>query len=130
MIDSLIQVCVVRVDVIAEGVLSLELRTPDDSRLPLIEPGAHIDLHLPNGLVRQYSLYGSQHSGECYKIAVLLEEQGRGGSWAIHNLLSPGITLQISLPCNHFPVVDAQHSFLFSGGVGITPIICKTQSKS
>lgn len=125
-----IQACVANVIEQAQGVVSLELHRPDNTPLPPFSPGAHIDVHLPNGLIRQYSLYNSDYDGERYKIAVLLEPQGRGGSKAVHDMIRAGDTVEISGPRNHFPLVEADHSILLAGGIGITPIYCMAQALS
>lgn len=81
------------------------------------EPGSHIDVHLPGGLVRQYSLCGRS------RIAVMLEKDGRGGSAYVHEVLSEGDELSISEPRNNFPLVTAQRYVFIAGGIGITPIL-------
>jgi ferredoxin-NADP reductase len=103
--------------------------TPLDGRpLPGYEPGAHIDLHLPNGLVRQYSLLEDEPDGKSYCIGVKRDPASRGGSRCVHDDLRVGITLRISAPRNNFALVeDAKHVILLAGGIGITPIWCMVQ---
>jgi ferredoxin-NADP reductase len=93
-------------------------------RVPAYEPGAHIDLYLPNGLTRSYSLVpAKQLEHTAYAIAVKRDPGSRGGSRYMHDQLSIGDRLRASPPRNHFPLVeDASHSVLFAGGIGITPI--------
>lgn len=111
----------------AEDICSFELTAVDGSPLPPFEPGAHIDVHLPNGLIRQYSLCpGTEQLGR-YLIAVLLEPASRGGSAAVHRL-QVGDRLRIGAPRNHFPLQgDAQRSLLLAGGIGITPLLAMAE---
>ena len=97
-------------EALAETLLPLALAAVDGSPLPPFEPGAHIDVQLPNGLIRQYSLCpGADQEGR-YLIAVLLEPASRGGSAAVHRLLV-GVRLRIAAPRNHFPLqADARRS--------------------
>ncbi|MEJ2593325.1 MAG: PDR/VanB family oxidoreductase [Candidatus Thiodiazotropha sp.] len=107
-----------------EDIVSLELARPDGLALPAFEPGAHIDVHLPNGLLRQYSL--CNHPGEThrYLIAVLKEPDSRGGSVALHEQVEVDDRLQISEPRNLFPMAEhAERTLLFAGGIGITPLL-------
>lgn len=108
----------------AQGILGLELVSSNGHPLPAFRAGAHIDLHLPGGLVRQYSLCNSPTERHRYHIAVLLDPASRGGSRAVHEQLRLGQQLTISEPRNLFPLAtDAAHSLLFAGGIGITPIL-------
>ncbi|MBB2493545.1 PDR/VanB family oxidoreductase [Aquipseudomonas ullengensis] len=112
----------------AREILSLELVRPNREPLPAFEAGAHIDLHLPDGQVRQYSLCNPP--GECqrYCIAVLKDPASRGGSKCVHESLRVGQQLQISAPRNLFPLVQhSGRSLLFAGGIGITPILSMAQ---
>ncbi|MFE2865134.1 PDR/VanB family oxidoreductase [Embleya sp. NPDC059259] len=111
-----------RLDPIAEGVVSLLLRGADGPPAPW-EPGAHIDLLLPNRLTRQYSLCGDPADQENYRIAVRHEPLSRGGSEYVHLFLRPGRTLEVSLPRNNFPLVAAPEYLFLAGGIGITPIL-------
>jgi len=113
----MLTVRVTRKETLADGVVGLTL---SGVALPAWEPGAHIDLHLPGGLVRQYSLCGAAGS---WRIAVLREPDGRGGSAAVHDLVAVGDTLAASEPRNHFPLVDASRYLFLAGGIGITPIL-------
>ena len=107
----------------ARDVLRLDLVSADGRPLPAFEPGAHIDVHVPGGPVRQYSLCGDPSNPERYIIAVKREAAGRGGSLAIHTSLEVGSILGISPPRNNFRLVVGQHRNIFiAGGIGITPI--------
>ena len=86
----------------AQDICSLELVAADDSALPAFTAGAHIDVHLPNGLVRQYSLSNAPSETNRYVIGVLRDAASRGGSAAVHEQLHEGTQLQISAPRNHF----------------------------
>lgn len=108
----------------AEGILGLELVAADGTDLPAFEAGAHIDLHLPNGLIRQYSLCNDPRERHRYRIAVLRDAASRGGSQAVHELLRIGQRLSISAPRNLFALDEqAPRSLLLAGGIGITPLL-------
>ncbi|MDO3648383.1 PDR/VanB family oxidoreductase [Nocardia mangyaensis] len=107
----------------AEGVLSFVLIDPAGAPLPPWEPGAHVDVVLPDGVVRQYSLCGDPGDRDSYRIAVLLEEQGRGGSAWLHEKVRPGTLLEIREPRNNFPLAAADRYVLIAGGIGITPLL-------
>lgn len=107
----------------AQRVKSFELRAPAGSLLPPWEPGAHIDLILPSGRIRQYSLCGDRSDLRRYRIAVLLESAGRGGSAEMHADLSVGDELRFAGPRNHFPLVDADSYVFVAGGIGVTPLL-------
>lgn len=95
----------------------------DGGVLPGTSPGAHIALHLPDGMERQYSLMQGEEHPTAYHIAVKREEDGRGGSRWIHDQLRVGMSLTINAPQNHFPLNEgADYSVLIAGGIGITPI--------
>ena len=108
---------------LAAGVVGLELVPADDAPLPQWTPGAHIDLHLPGGLVRQYSLCGDPADRRRWRIAVLREPEGRGGSACVHDKLAVGDELTVAGPRNHFPLVEANDYVFIAGGIGITPIL-------
>lgn len=113
----------------ADDIYSFELVRPDSRPLPAFDPGAHIDVHLPNGTVRQYSLYNSPAESHRYQIAVLKDPASRGGSIALHEQVEAGDRLQISEPRNLFPLsAHADQSLLLAGGIGITPILCMAQA--
>ncbi|WP_458316611.1 PDR/VanB family oxidoreductase [Mycolicibacterium brisbanense] len=107
----------------AEQVTSFEFAAPDGSELPPWEPGAHVDVHLPSGLVRQYSLCGDPAERTRYRIAVLELSEGRGGSLEAHRELRPGRIIQIGWPRSNFALVDADRYVFVAGGIGITPIL-------
>ncbi|MEU8820569.1 PDR/VanB family oxidoreductase [Actinoplanes sp. NPDC048796] len=108
---------------IADGVVALTLADPAGARLPDWTPGAHIDLFLPSGMVRQYSLCGDRWDPFTYRIAVLREADGRGGSAYVHDVLDVGEAVGLGGPRNNFPLVPAQHYLFVAGGIGITPLL-------
>lgn len=107
----------------ADGVVSLRLSAPDGVALPAWQPGAHLDVTLPSGLIRQYSLCGDPADDSSYRIAILREQFSRGGSDEVHDRVQPGTRLTLRGPRNHFPLVDAEEYLLIAGGVGITPLL-------
>ncbi|MDS0135585.1 MULTISPECIES: PDR/VanB family oxidoreductase [unclassified Amycolatopsis] len=111
-----------RIERVTEDVVSLVLRG-DEGPLAPWEPGAHIDLELPNWLTRQYSLCGDPGDLSAYRIAVRHDPLSRGGSEYVHLFLQPGRTLTVSLPRNHFPLRPAPEYLFVAGGIGITPIL-------
>ncbi|MFI5586299.1 PDR/VanB family oxidoreductase [Amycolatopsis sp. NPDC051758] len=108
---------------IAEGIVLLTLAHPSGARLPDWTPGSHIDLVLPNGTTRQYSLCGDRWDAHTYRIAVLREPTGRGGSAHVHDRLKPGNRVGVGGPRNHFPLVPSEKYLFIAGGIGITPLL-------
>lgn len=111
----------------ADGVLSLELTAEEGVQLPQWSAGAHVDLLLPSGLVRQYSLCGDPRDRRRLRIAVLLEANGRGGSREVHGALRPGQRLAIRGPRNAFPLGEGPYLFV-AGGIGITPLLAMARA--
>jgi ferredoxin-NADP reductase len=107
----------------AEGVRVLHLRAAEDELLPAWTPGAHVDVVLPSGLVRHYSLCGDVADLTQYRIAVLREVDGRGGSAEVHDRVAAGTALTVVGPKNHFPLVDSPQYLFVAGGIGITPLL-------
>ena len=105
------------------NVVVLDLISATEQSLPKIEAGAHIDLHLPNGLIRQYSLCQNPNKAGLFRLGILKDDESRGGSESAFNDIAEGMTLQVSEPKNLFPLMDAPHSVLVGGGIGITPLI-------
>jgi ferredoxin-NADP reductase len=108
---------------VAEGVVEFTLARPDGARLPDWAPGAHIDVHVPGGLVRQYSLCGDRWDAETYRIAVQREPAGRGGSGALHDAVRVGDHLEFGGPRNNFRLAPAADYLFVAGGIGITPLL-------
>lgn len=107
----------------AEGVISIELVDPSGNDLPEWEPGAHLDIVLPNGIVRQYSLSGDPADRARYRLGVLDEPDSRGGSRWIHQELRVGSLIEVSLPRNHFAFTGAKQVRFVGGGIGVTPLL-------
>lgn len=124
----MIDVVVVSRTTEAQDICSYELASVDNSALPPFSAGAHIDVHLPSGLIRQYSLCNHPDERHRYLIGVLKDPASRGGSQSLHAHINTGDRLQISEPRNLFPLThEAQRSLLFAGGIGITPILCMAE---
>ena len=107
----------------ADRVISIRLEHPDGRALSPWSPGAHLDLQLPSGLMRQYSLCGDPADRAGYTFAVLLEEEGRGGSAELHRLPLVGRTITVRALRNHFELRDDPSCLLIAGGIGITPMV-------
>jgi ferredoxin-NADP reductase len=107
----------------SKGVMSFELRAPDGGDLPAFTAGSHIDVHLPNGITRCYSLVNSQAERDRYVIAVSLDPNSKGGSRYMFESQLVGQTIKAGGPRNNFRLVeDAPHTVLIAGGIGITPM--------
>jgi vanillate O-demethylase ferredoxin subunit len=112
----------------ADGICSYELVRTDGQPLPAFTAGAHIDVHLGEHLVRQYSLCNAPGETHRYQIGVLRDVDSRGGSLAMHDHVESGSVLQISEPKNHFPLVEAKRTLLLAGGIGVTPILAMAET--
>jgi len=124
MLHEALNVIVTRRRLAAQGVVDLELASVDEKSLPLAEPGAHVDLHLPGGLIRQYSVHECYGEPRRYRLGVGLADASRGGSQYVHDSLREGDKFAISRPRNNFPLAEsARHYFFIAGGIGITPIL-------
>lgn len=105
------------------NVAVIEFESSTATLLPPIEAGAHIDVHLPNGMIRQYSLCQDPSQHGTFRLGILKDPASRGGSASAFNEIQVGQQLQVSEPRNLFPLAAAQHSVLIGGGIGITPLI-------
>ncbi|URI08247.1 PDR/VanB family oxidoreductase [Aquincola tertiaricarbonis] len=106
------------------NIVLLDLADAAGAALPAFQAGAHVDVHLPTGLVRQYSLCSDPADVRRYRLGVLRDPSSRGGSIAVHEHLTEGASVTISAPRNHFPLAaEAAYSVLVGGGIGITPMI-------
>jgi ferredoxin-NADP reductase len=112
----------------ADDVVVVTLADPGGGVLPAWTPGSHTDVLLADGLVRQYSLCGDPGDRSTWTIAVLLEEDSRGGSRYVHERLAPGVVLQVIGPRNHFVLEPAPRYLFIAGGIGITPIVPMLQA--
>jgi vanillate O-demethylase ferredoxin subunit len=112
----------------ALDICTFELVDVGGKPLPAFSAGSHIDVQLPGGITRQYSLCNDPQESHRYLIGVLKDPASRGGSKAMHELVNVGDTLTISAPRNHFPLAhEAAHSVLLAGGIGVTPILCMAE---
>lgn len=115
----------------AADVMAFELApvSATGDALPTFQPGAHIDVHLPNGLVRQYSLTNGPGETAAYRIGVKLDPNSRGGSVCLHETVREGDVLAISEPRNNFPLRrDTPRTILVAGGIGVTPLLAMAQA--
>ncbi|MGW1713941.1 PDR/VanB family oxidoreductase [Streptomyces sp. NPDC002156] len=118
-----VELIVDRRELAADGVLALTLRHPLGEQLPEWEPGAHVDVVLGPELERQYSLCGDPADRSAWRIAVLREPDGRGGSAYVHGQLGLGDKVRVRGPRNHFALKPAPRYRFVAGGIGITPIL-------
>ncbi len=119
---------VARKAVEATDICTFELVDPEDGCLPPFSAGSHIDVHIRDGLSRQYSLCNDPTEQHRYVIGVLREPAGRGGSQAMHDEVKEGDLIRISEPKNHFSLAhSARKSILLAGGIGVTPILCMAE---
>jgi vanillate O-demethylase ferredoxin subunit len=135
MLDRTLTVRVARIRPLTADVSAFELVHPWGGTLPGYRAGAHIDVHLPGGFTRQYSLAGAEplaggNAAGCihYVIGVKREQPGRGGSASLHERVRAGDLLAISTPRNNFPLhAEAAHHLLLAGGIGLTPLLAMAQ---
>lgn len=128
MSGGLLSVRVARKSIEAEDICSLELVSADGAPLPAFAAGSHVDVQLPGGPTRQYSLCNDPAETHRYLIAVLRDARSRGGSAAVHERVKVGDTLVISAPKNHFALAhDASSHLLLAGGIGVTPLLCMAE---
>ncbi|MDE0588995.1 reductive dehalogenase [Halocynthiibacter sp. C4] len=122
--SPVMQLVISKAEQMSHLVTKYEFTAPDDALLPEATAGAHIDVVVAPEFFRQYSLSGDPADRSKYQIAVLREDEGRGGSKLMHRIFNEGRRVFISKPINHFPLVeDASMSYLMGGGIGITPMI-------
>jgi ferredoxin-NADP reductase len=122
-VDETIEMRIAAKRELAAGVIELELAPVDGGEAPGWEPGAHVDLHLPGGMERQYSLCGKTDDLGSLRVAVLREAESRGGSVYLHDEAAEGDILEVSVPRNHFELEPAARYLFIAGGIGITPLI-------
>ncbi|MFK7997541.1 MAG: Rieske 2Fe-2S domain-containing protein [Granulosicoccus sp.] len=129
--DAALRLRVAHIDNVSHNVKKFRLEPLDAisdvkarSSIPAPQPGAHIDVHLPNALVRQYSLINGPGQTDHYAFAVKLLDNSSGGSRALHDTIKVGDVLATSVPRNNFTLRrDAEHTHLIAGGIGITPLM-------
>jgi vanillate O-demethylase ferredoxin subunit len=126
--STLLAVRLARKTIEAEDICGLELVPLEGAALPAFAAGAHVELHLPGGLVRPYSLCNDPTETHRYQLGVLRDPASRGGSAAVHEQLQEGQTLNISTPRNCFALVPGvRRNLLLAGGIGITPILAMAE---
>jgi ferredoxin-NADP reductase len=126
--NALIEVRLTAIRYAAHDTALFEFTRLDGKPLPAYEPGAHIDVHLPSGHVRNYSLTEAMPEPSTYTLGIKRDPASRGGSRYIHDELRVGTVLKISAPRNNFRLrEDAEHTVLIAGGIGVTPIWCMVQ---
>ena len=119
-----LNVTVAKRTAVATDIIGLELYSTDGSPLPAYAAGAHVDVYVKSGLIRQYSLTGNPADTTKYRLGILLDPKSRGGSTAIHNDFKTGQQIKIGRPRNNFPMgTNIAHTILFAGGIGITPML-------
>ncbi len=128
MLNATLTVRVAQKNTEALDIDSFDLVAADGQSLPAFSAGSHVDVHLPGGLVRQYSLFNNPGENHRYQIAVLKDANSRGGSKAMHEQVKVGDELQISAPKNHFQLAhEAKRHLLLAGGIGVTPLLCMAE---
>ena len=118
-----LQVRVISIQWKSDSVRGVELRRVDGGALPPFDAGSHIDLHLPNGLVRSYSLTNPPWETDRYVLGVAKDRASRGGSVYVHEQLRVGETLRITPPRNLFALHEGAPAILIGGGIGVTPLV-------
>jgi vanillate O-demethylase ferredoxin subunit len=111
----------------AADIAVFELEDVAQLPLPPFSAGAHIDVHVAPGMVRQYSLCNDPAEQHRYVIGVLRDKDTRGGSGALHDKVQENDLIRIGAPRNLFPLAAAEHSLLLAGGIGITPLLCMAE---
>jgi ferredoxin-NADP reductase len=117
-----------RVSAETPDIVSLDLVDPGGRALSPWSAGSHVDVLLPSGLVRSYSLCGDPTDRSSYRIAVLRAENGRGGSAELHLAAAAGRRLDVSRPRNNFPLSTHPHYLFLAGGIGVTPLLSMVRS--
>lgn len=124
MTEPLFPAKIVAIELAAEGILSFTLLPMDDALPAQIDPGSHVDVQLPNGMMRSYSLSNGPEHRRGYRLTIARDANSRGGSIFMHDNLRVGQVIEISKPRNNFELAeDAALSVFFAGGIGITPFI-------
>jgi tetrachlorobenzoquinone reductase len=127
-IAGLIDARLTEITPVAKDTNLYTFRRIDRAPLPPYKPGAHIDLHLPNGMIRQFSLCAPNTDPNSYVVGIKRDAASRGGSRYIYDEMCVGHEIKISAPRNNFPLVEnAEHIVLIGGGIGITPLWCMAQ---
>jgi cytochrome P450/ferredoxin-NADP reductase len=121
--EPVIEARVQAMELVSEGVVALTLTAADGQALPPWTPGAHVDLMLGEAPTRQYSLCGRTDDTSCYRIGVLRDDRGGGGSRYVHERLRTGDSVRVRGPRNHFGLDPSPRYVFVAGGIGITPML-------
>ena len=122
--SPVIQAVVSKVEKLSDRISKYEFSALDGSPLPEWTAGGHIDVLVAPGMMRQYSMSGDPANRNAYQVAVLREDEGRGGSLLMHRIFTEGRRVFISRPINHFELRGGPgRSFLMGGGIGVTPMV-------
>ena len=125
---SIMKLRLVSITYVADATNIYEFQSTDGSVLPAYEPGAHVGIHLPNGISREYSLTRPYKAGQGYLVGIKLDRASKGGSRYIHENVRAGQILEVEAPKNNFPLhAGSEPAVLIAGGIGITPIWCMAQ---
>ena len=124
MTEPLFPAQIVAIELAAENILSFVLRPMDSTWPDQIDPGSHVDVRLPNGMMRSYSLSNGPGHRRGFRLTVARDRNSRGGSTYMHDKLRVGQTIEISRPRNNFKLAEqAATSVFIAGGIGVTPFI-------
>lgn len=124
MTEPVFPVRVVAIHYEAADIVSFFLERPDRSPLWPVEPGSHVDVHLPNGMMRSYSLSNHDGRSERYRLTVARDLNSKGGSTFLHDSIRAGQMVEISAPRNNFPLFEAANlTVMVAGGIGVTPFL-------
>ncbi len=127
--DQELKARIEKIEQVSAQVRAYTLAPAEDKSFQNYTAGAHIDVHVGSGLVRQYSLTHAPRPDGRYRIAVKREDKGRGGSKSVHEQFSVGSEIKIGIPRNHFPMSDHYRKVqLIAGGIGITPLLAMAQT--
>lgn len=124
MTEPLFPAKIVAIELAAEDIVSFTLRPMSPEMPERVDPGSHVDVHLPNGMMRSYSLSNGKEYRNGYRLTVARDVNSRGGSTYMHDMLRVGQVIEISKPRNNFELAeDAALSVFIAGGIGVTPFI-------
>lgn len=123
MTAGFVKLRIAHVEPLTSRVVAIGLESMAGLDLRAWEPGAHVELRLPSGRIRHYSLCGDHEDSHRYRIAVQREDDGRGGSTELHELAAVGTVVEVGAPRNNFALEPAAEYLFLAGGIGITPIL-------
>lgn len=122
--EHMMDVRIRRLRHVACDIVSIELESATPNELPLASAGSHVDVHVSDKIIRQYSICNDPSQSGYYRLAILNDPGSRGGSRAIHQTFREGMVVKIGRPRNNFGLVeDGGRAILLAGGIGITPLL-------